>query len=228
MLWGDRFLAIPGGLPIAVRVVRAPASCTRADLLLLKTGQKLGVPMLTKTKTHTEVYELRDTVYASPCSVVHKTVFAVTVHPGEWNISTPMTCLSGVEARLAVLLSVHRDSANSTRLHAWVKAVTSAAVEFRRVPEDSLVSEYVLLQETLDAFQKAASLTVPRQALLVFAALRQGHPAPAADIVDQWAQRRKLSDTRCLEPPAQPLLICLGPSNIAPSAEAEGPHEHRD
>lgn len=158
---------------------------------------------------------MRDTVYTSPCSIVQKTVFAVTVRPEEWNTSTQMTCLSGVEARTAVLLSVYRDSCQPARLQAWVKSVTSAAVEFRRVPEDDLVSEYVLLQETLDAFQRAVTLTVPRQALLVSATLRQSH-AVAAD-VDQYAQRHKLSETRRLEPPARPLsliLICLGPSNI--------------
>lgn len=45
MLWGGRFLAIPGGVPIAVRVVRAPVSRTRAGLLtLLKTRANVGCP----------------------------------------------------------------------------------------------------------------------------------------------------------------------------------------
>ena len=51
MLWGDRFLAIPGGLPIVVRVVRAPASCTRADLLhTVEDRPKVGCPDANKNE----------------------------------------------------------------------------------------------------------------------------------------------------------------------------------
>ena len=159
------------------------------------------------TEKLAEVHELRDTVYAFPRSIVQKTVFAVTARPEEWSANTLMTCLSGPEARAAVLLSVHRDSCQPARLSAWAEAVTSAAVEFRRVPDSDLVTEYVVLQEIIEAFRRATSLTVPHQALLVSAALRQ---SPAG--VDQCTKLFK--QLPLTEPPAQPLLICPGLSSF--------------
>ena len=120
-----------------------------------------------------EVLQLRDTVFAKPCRILQKTVFAVTCCPKEWGPETPMYCLSGPEARLAVLLSVHRDAGNPSKLAAWTEAVTSAAVEFRRVADKDVVAEYLVTQEALNSHNLATLLTVPRRVLLVGAVLRE-------------------------------------------------------
>jgi hypothetical protein len=139
-----------------------------------------------------EVLRLRDTVFANPCQIVQKTIFAVECDPKEWTTETPMPCLSGPEARLAVLLGVHRDAGNPRKLAAWTHAVTSAPLEFRRVASQDVVAEYVVAQEALNAHNTATHLTVPRRVLLVAAVLREHQESDAgrAAVEGLYASRR--------------------------------------
>lgn len=137
--------------------------------------------------------QLRDTVFAQPCRIVQKTIFAVTCCPKEWTAETTMFCLSGPEARLAVLLSVHRDASNPSKLAAWMSAVTSAPVEFRRVASKEVVAEYVIAQEALNAHNRATLLTVPRRVLLVAAVLREhGESAAGRAAVEKLYSSKRL------------------------------------
>ena len=144
-----------------------------------------------------EVLQLRDGVFAHPRQIVQKTIFAVACHPNEWTAETHMFCLSGPEARLAVLLSVHRDATDPVKLEAWKLAVTSASLEFRWVAQqDDVVAEYVIAQEALNAHNVATLLTVPRRVLLVTAILRQHKESE-----DGLAAVEKLYTSKRLKPP---------------------------
>ena len=171
-----------------------------------------------------EVLQLRDGVFAHPRQIVQKTIFAVACHPNDWTAETHMFCLSGPEARLAVLLSVHRDATDPVKLEAWKLAVTSASLEFRWVAQqDDVVAEYVIAQEALNAHNVATLLTVPRRVLLVTAILRQHKESE-----DGLAAVEKLYTSKRLkpllwpkevaasdfQPRAQPFALALPPVSV--------------
>ena len=188
MLWGGMFTAVPGGLPLTTRAAQSSA------------GPKVIAASVALTA---EVLELQNTVYARPRRIAQRTTFAFSGNPKEWTPGTPMHCLSGPEARLAVVMAVHWDVGKPNALAAWMDAVTSAPVEIRMIPEGNLVAEHIVAQEIIDSCAQAVSLTVPRRALLVSAALQSADSDVAAVEKLYGLLPSKL------QPLAQPLLLSL-------------------